>query len=251
MSIHKKILGHIYFFYSAIVFLLTMVIVALPVASVSYLFKEPTRSKITHPVYKLWTTIVFLLIFCPVRRKGLENFEKGENYVVVLNHNSFLDIPVSAPWIPGPNKTLAKIEFSRIPIFNIIYNSGSILVDRKDEKSRKNSFIKMQQTLNQGLHLCLYPEGTRNKTTEVLQDFYEGAFVTAIRAQKPVMPAVLFNTKKIMPIKPSFWGWPYPIHYHFLEPIPTKGLTMRDRTALKDKVHAIMKDYIINHHPDV
>jgi len=224
-----------------------MLLIAIPAASFSYLFKEPKRSHITHPAYKFWISIFFLLILCPVRRKGRKNFEKGKNYVVVVNHNSFLDIPVSAPWIPGPNKTLAKIEFSKIPIFNIVYNSGSILVDRKDEKSRRASFIKMQETLKAGLHLCLYPEGTRNRTDEILQPFYEGAFVTAIRAQKPIIPGIILNTKKIMPIRPKFWGWPHVIHYHFLEPIPTEGLTMRDRQSLKEEVYERMKDYLLEH----
>src|SRR5690625_7704629 len=112
MSIYKKILGHIYFYYSITVFLISMLIVALPVASVSYLFKEPTRSKITHPAYKLWTSIVFFLIFCPVRRKGLENFKKGENYDVVIKHNSYLHMTVSAPWITDATKACAKYAVS-------------------------------------------------------------------------------------------------------------------------------------------
>src|SRR5699024_4723526 len=102
MKFHRRILGHLFFFYSALVFLLSMLLIAIPAASFSYLFKEPKRSHITHPAYKFWISIFFLLILCPVRRKGRKNFEKGKNYVVVVNHNSFLDIPVSAPWIPGP-----------------------------------------------------------------------------------------------------------------------------------------------------
>lgn len=250
MKLYKRILGHIYFFYSATVFLVSMLVIAVPVASVSYLFKEPFRSRFNYPPFKLWIKIFFIFIFCPVRRKGKHNFQKGENYVVVINHNSLLDIPVSTPWIPGPNKTLAKIEFAKIPIFNIIYKSGSILVDRKDEKSRRESFGKMQKALNQGLHLCLYPEGTRNKSDQVLQPFYEGAFITAIRTQKPIIPGIILNTKKIMPIRPKFWGWPGVIHYHFLTPIPTKGLTMRDRENLKETVYQRMKDYLLKHQED-
>lgn len=250
MKLYKKIPGHIYFFYSVAVFLLFMLVIAVPVASVSYLFKDPIRSRIIHPAYKLWMSIVFLLIFCPVRRKGKHNFQKGENYVVVVNHNSLLDIAVSTPWIPGPNKTLAKIEFAKIPVFNIIYKAGSILVDRKDEKSRRDSFVKMQKTLNQGLHLCLYPEGTRNKSGQVLQPFYEGAFITAIRTQKPIIPGIILNTKKIMPMRPKFWGRPGVIHYHFLKPVPTKGLTMRDREVLKEKVYQQMNDYLLKHQTD-
>ena len=40
--------------------------------------------------------------------KGKDNFKKGQNYVVVCNHNSLMDVPVSVTAVP-PNKTIAKV----------------------------------------------------------------------------------------------------------------------------------------------
>ena len=179
-------------------------------------------------------------------RKGKNNFKKGEQYVVVINHNALIDIPVSTPWIPGPNKTLAKIEMAKMPMFGVIYRTGSILVDRKKENSRRESFSKMQETLELGIHLCLYPEGTRNKTNQPLQPFYDGAFITAIKAQKDIIPGIIFNTRKIMPHNDTFGVRPMPVHIHFLEPVPVKGLTMENVTELKNKVYGIMEAYYMN-----
>jgi 1-acyl-sn-glycerol-3-phosphate acyltransferase len=247
MNIFKRIAGHIYFFLGMIFFVLTMLIVIIP-ASIALLFPEPRRAKIIHPTYRIWMSIFLPVVGCPVIRKGSRNFKKGENYVVVVNHNSLVDIPVSTPWIPGPNKTLAKVEMAKTPIFGVIYKAGSILVDRDSDASRKESFTKMQQTLKQGLHLCLYPEGTRNKTSAPLQEFFDGAFIAAIRAQKPIMPAVIMGTKDILPSNaPKFWAKPNVIRYHFLEPVPTTGMSMSDRHELKDRIHKVMEDYIIQH----
>jgi 1-acyl-sn-glycerol-3-phosphate acyltransferase len=185
------------------------------------------------------------LALCPVIRKGKEKFKKGENYVVVINHNSLADIPVSSPWIPGPNKTLAKVEMSRTPLFGMIYKTGSILVDRKKDNSRRESFNKMQETLKMGVHLCLYPEGTRNKTDKPMQPFYDGAFITAIKAQKPIIPGVLFNTGKILPNNKKFWAQPKVVRIDFLDPIPTAGLTLADVVSLKEHVRSIMETYYI------
>lgn len=186
------------------------------------------------------------LVGCVVIRKGKKNLQKDKNYVVVINHNSLADIPVSSPWIPGPNKTLAKIEMSRIPIFGVIYKAGSILLNRAKGESRRESFTKMQETLDMGINLCLYPEGTRNKTDKPLQPFYDGAFITAIRAQKPVAPALIFNTGKILPHNKKLWARPMPIHIHFLEPISTEGLTLDDTAMLKERVHRIMENYYVS-----
>lgn len=204
---------------------------------------EPKRSVALHQIFRLWMGLFMPLVFCPVRRKGAEYFEKGKTYVVVCNHNSFMDIPVSSPWIPAANKTLAKIEIAKVPLFGTIYKLGTILVDRNDEKSRKESFASMRQSLQQGLHLCLYPEGTRNKSGKGLQPFQDGAFVVAIREQAPIMPALIFNTAKILPANQSFFAWPSAIPFHFLKPIPTEGLSLKDLPELKEKVWQIMNDY--------
>jgi len=247
MRAFKHFFGYIYFFYAILLFVITMLIVFVPVW-ITTLFKEPRRSQLLHPVFKTWMSVFLPLVGCPVIRKGRHFFEKGKNYVVVVNHNSLADIPVSSPWIPGPNKTLAKIEMAKIPVFGVIYKAGSILVNRKSEGSRRESFLKMQEMLDLGLHLCLYPEGTRNKTDKPLQQFYDGAFIAAIRAQKPIVPALIFNTKLISPAAQSnIWATPRPIYIHFLEPVHTAGLTLSDTVSLKEKVHKIMEDYYVAH----
>jgi 1-acyl-sn-glycerol-3-phosphate acyltransferase len=245
MRFIKQVAGTIFFIYAILLFVATMLIIFIPVW-ITTLFDEPKRSKLLHPVFKVWMSVYLPLVFCPVIRKGKRHFEKGKNYVVVINHNSLADIPVSSPWIPGPNKTLAKVEMARIPIFGVIYRAGSVLLDRKKEASRRESFVKMQQMLDLGLHLCLYPEGTRNKTDKPLQTFYDGAFITAIRSQKPIIPALIFNTKRIYPAaKSKFWATPMPIHIHFLEPVSTEGLTLSDIAALKERIHQTMERYYV------
>ena len=242
MNAAKRVLGHIYFVYGLLLFALTMLIVFIPVWLTS-LLPEPKRARVLHPIFRVWMNTFMPLVFCPVSRKGKHHFAPGENYVVVCNHNSLVDIPVSSPWIPGPNKTLAKVEMARIPLFGVIYKAGSILVNRKKEGSRRESFLAMQTMLEKGVHLCLYPEGTRNKTDKPLQAFYDGAFVTAVRAQKAIIPSLIFNTGTILPHDKKFWAIPRRIHFHFLEPVPTAGLTSDDVPALKEKIHNIMERY--------
>lgn len=244
MNIFKRVLGHIYFFYGMFMFAVTLVLVAIP-AGISLLFPEPKRARIVHPSYWIWMNIFLPMVFCPVSRKGREKFKEGENYVVIANHNSFADILVSTPWIPGPNKTLAKAELAKIPIFGTVYRAGSILVERDEENSRRESFTKMQETLKMGLHLCLYPEGTRNKTDKPLRPFFEGAFITAIRAQKPIIPALIMGTRDILPPQPKYWAQPRKIRIHFLDAIPTKGLSLKDRHELSEEIYGIMERYFV------
>ena len=246
MKVIKNIAGFIFLVYALVIFIITMLIVFIPIWIIS-LLPEPHRARALHPVFRGWMNVYMPLVFCPVFRKGKKNFKKGQEYIVVINHNSLVDIPVSSPWIPGPNKTLAKIEMSRIPLFGVIYKAGSIIVDRKKERSRRESIVKMQETLAAGTHLCLYPEGTRNKTTQPLQPFFDGAFVTAIKAQKPIIPGLIFNTGKILPHNKKLWARPSPVYIHFLAPVPTKGLTLNDVKDLKERIYKLMEHHYVTY----
>jgi 1-acyl-sn-glycerol-3-phosphate acyltransferase len=174
--------------------------------------------------------------------KGRKNFKKGENYIVICNHRSFMDVPLSSPGIPGANKTIAKAGMAQIPLFGLIYKSGSVLVDRKNEQSRKASYAKMKEVLQMGLHMCLYPEGTRNKTEEPLQRFHDGAFRLAIDTRKQIIPAVIFYTSVVMPRNKTFYFWPHKVEMHFLPPIEVSERTLE---AIKEESFEKMRNYYL------
>ncbi|TMI68479.1 MAG: 1-acyl-sn-glycerol-3-phosphate acyltransferase [Bacteroidetes bacterium] len=243
MNFIKNILGRIFAFWALIVFVVTMLVFFIPIWIAS-LQKEPRRTIVFQKVSRVWMRLFFILSGIRISIKGKENFKTGENYVVVCNHNSMMDVPLTTPFVPGANKTIAKIEMAKIPLFGLIYRTGSVLVDRKSEESRKNSYVKMKEVLDMGLDMCIYPEGTRNKTSEPLQRFHNGAFRLAIDAGKPILPAVIFNTARVLPINKTFFLWPVKIKMHFLEPIAPASLTVEE---LKDKVFFTMRDYYVKH----
>jgi 1-acyl-sn-glycerol-3-phosphate acyltransferase len=224
-------------------FVITLLVFLLPIG-LAGLWPEPKRSQIAYFFWSIWMAIFLPLAGIWRVVKGKENFKKGQNYVVICNHNSLLDPPISSPSIPGPNKTIAKVEMAKIPVFGIIYRRGSVLVDRKSEESRRASYSKMKEVLEQGLHMCIYPEGTRNKTKEPLQKFHDGAFRLAIDMEKSIIPALIFNSGKAMPRKPFFF-WPQRVEMHFLPEIPVAGKTVRQ---LKEEAFAVMKEYYSRHH---
>ncbi len=240
MKVLKNILGRVFATWGIIVFLLSMLLFYIPIL-VTGLWKEPRRTTLFIRVSRVWMKVFFTLV--GVRRifKGRENLEKGRNYVVVCNHNTYMDVPLSSPGIPGVgNKTIAKAEMARIPLFGLIYKRGSVLVDRKSEESRKASYLQMKEVLQMGLHMCIYPEGTRNKTALPLQKFHDGAFRLAVDSGHAVLPALIFYSKKVFPPDKKFYLWPHRMEMHFLPPVYPGTLST---TELKDKVFVIMHDY--------
>lgn len=177
--------------------------------------------------------------------KGRENFIAGKNYIVVCNHNSFMDIPVSSPSIPGGNKTIAKIEMSRIPLFGLLYKTGSVLVDRKSDQSRKESYNKMKEVLAMGLHMCIYPEGTRNKSDQPLKSFHSGAFRLSADTGKEIIPSLIFNSRKVLPANKIFYAMPHTLEIHFLPGMKMNSTETAEQ--FKERVYGIMHDYYLEH----
>jgi 1-acyl-sn-glycerol-3-phosphate acyltransferase len=243
MNFIKNILARIFALWALIVFVSTLLII-LPWVWIISSQAEPKRTISLFKIFIVWMKIFFVLT--GVRRifKGKEHFKKGENYIVICNHRSFMDVPLSTPGIPGANKTIAKASMSKIPLFGLIYKSGSVLVDRKNEQSRKASYSKMKEILALGLHMCLYPEGTRNKTSEPLQRFHNGAFRLAVDTKKQIIPAVIFYTNIVMPRNKTFYFWPHKVEMHFLPAISIDGKTVEE---LKEEAFEKMKDYYISH----
>jgi 1-acyl-sn-glycerol-3-phosphate acyltransferase len=90
----------------------------------------------------------------------------------------------------------------------------------------------MKRVLESGLDMLIYPEGTRNKTTEPLKSFYDGAFKLAVDTQKPIIPVVLLNTKKILPAYPIMCFKPGSIQMDILTPISSEGHTVQSLKQL-------------------
>jgi len=241
MKIIREIAGRIFALWAVLVFVATMLVILIPFLLFSYYASDPKKTRRFAALSRVWMGIYLPLIGCPLIVRGRKNFAPGETYVVVSNHNSFMDVPISYPAIPGGNKTIAKIEMAKIPLFGLIYRTGSVLVDRKSEASRKDSYMQMKKVLNMGLHMCLYAEGTRNKTDQPLKSFHDGAFRLAIDSGKAIIPSLIFNTKKVLPASKPFFLMPHKMEMHFLPPVPVQpGETTQ---ALKEKVFAIMHDY--------
>lgn len=242
MKLIKLVVGRMYAVYLALAFALSLLIVSVVVFYINQTSREEVeRSRRIIRLFRVWMRLFLPSVGCPYRIEGLEKFKKGVNYVVVFNHRSFIDILVSTPSVPDANKTLAKKELARIPIFGSVYKSGSILVDRSSIQSRKKSVEDMKQVLKLGMHLILFPEGTRNKTGQPLRPFYDGAFSVAIETGKPVLPALIYNTGKILPPRPGFFAWPHPIRLEFLDPIDTSGYSLKQTAELKQRVHELME----------
>lgn len=239
MNILKEVFARIWALWALLFFVSTMFVAYLFYIPCHFL-KEPQKAIWHRHVSRVWMFIYLNLIGCPLAVKGKQYFNHLPNCIIVCNHNSLMDVPVTTPFMARANKTIARKDFALIPIFGWIYSFGSVLVDRNSDASRRKSFDNMKLVLTQGLDMVIYPEGTRNRTDAPLKTFYDGAFRLAVDTKKPVVAALVFNTKKVLPVHKTFYMLPHKLQMHFLPPVESANLSAKE---LKEKVFKLMWDY--------
>lgn len=213
---------------------------------ICFILNEPYKTRWHRFVSRFWMGLFLFTCGCRFKVKGKQHFNELGPAVIICNHNSLIDVPVCTPFLPRANKTIAKKSFVYVPIFGWIYKFGSVIVDRKDDHSRSVSYEKMKDVLSSGLDMLIYPEGTRNKTSEPLKSFYNGAFKLAIETQKPIVPVVLLNTKKILPAYPTMCFTPGYIQIDILAPIYTEGHSIQ---SLKKEAFDVMAAHYLKNNP--
>lgn len=112
--------------------------------------------------------------------------------IFVCNHRRSLDIPICYCVL---NKTKARIlmkrEYEEKAVGKLLKYLGVIFVKREDGKSGKSTQNLMIQTLLNDGNILLFPEGTRNRTNQILLPFKYGAVYMAQVTGAPIIPIII------------------------------------------------------------
>lgn len=206
-------------------------------------------SKAAYIVTKWWGKALLAAMLVRVTIEGVEktDTERGA-YVLVSNHLSIIDIPLCMSTAPVPFSFLAKQEVDKLPIIGYLARNMHVYVDRKSKESRQATFIGMKNHIAAGHSIHIYAEGTRNKTDELLQPFYDGAFRLAIETQAPILALTICGSDRVSTPKKPFVGSPAWVHCIWDEPIATKGMTMDDLEHLKKIVRERILQNLEHYH---
>jgi 1-acyl-sn-glycerol-3-phosphate acyltransferase len=131
--------------------------------------------------------------------RGFENIPAGRSCIFMSNHVSNLDPPVMIPLLPGRSSVLLKKELMNIPILGRAMRMAKFVpVERGSRRdTAKASVEAAAEALRSGLHIVVYPEGTRSPDGR-LSNFKKGPFFLALETQAPIIPIALSGTQSMM-----------------------------------------------------
>ncbi|MFZ4519123.1 MAG: lysophospholipid acyltransferase family protein [Microthrixaceae bacterium] len=159
-------------------------------------------------------------------------------YVVVSNHESFVDILLISH-LPWEMKWLSKKELFKIPVAGwAMYLAGDVQLERGDRSSAQKAMDACRVWLDRRVSVMIFPEGTRAADGQLGQ-FKDGAFRLAVETQLPILPLAVNGTKEAL--RKHDWRFGRATaEVHVLAPVPTEGLTLDDVPELKERVRAMI-----------
>ena len=180
-------------------------------------------------------------IFNPHQVKFLPN----RSYVVMSNHASHYDIPLSfVAFSEGSIRMIAKKELFRVPLWGMALRAAEFIsIDRKDRRQAVKDLQFAREKMRSGIIPWIAPEGTRTRTGEI-QPFKKGGFVLAIQTEAVIIPMGIRGSGKILP--PDTWDFhtKQKVEMHIGEPVDPKDYANAQElmTAVENKIKNLVNN---------
>lgn len=209
------------------------------------LLASDKRQKITL-ITRKWAKKLLQPTGLVIHVHGAEHLQKlsGQPTIVMCNHTSLYDIPVSFLALDADIRMLAKKELYSIPILSTALRAGDfVAIDRSNIDQAKLNLKKAESKLRSGIVLWVAPEGTRSRDGE-LKPFKKGGFYLAIDTKAMILPVVIKGLDKILPTNSYDLTIHGQVQVMIGEPIDATGFSKKQSNELRENTRASMKQLL-------
>ncbi len=120
-------------------------------------------------------------------------------------------------------------------------NIHCLFLDRDNIKEGLKTILKGVEEVKNGISLCIFPEGTRNRENDTFLPFREGSFKIAEKGGVPIVPMVILNSADLFEdhlprIKKAT------VIIEFQEPVYTDKMDRNEKKNLGGQISNLIKD---------
>lgn len=176
---------------------------------------------------------------------GTENLPQEGGYLITPNHQGMFDIVALFDAIERPFKIVYKVELRKIGLVaDTLDNMEYQGIDRENLRQSIKVIRATTKDLKAGMPVVIFPEGTRSKQGNSLNEFKGGSFKSAIDAKAPIVPCAMVNCFKVLDYNSL-----KKVHcqIHFFKPIPYEEYHGLSSTEIADRVSSEIQNYINEH----
>jgi len=157
--------------------------------------------------------------------------------IYVPNHSSPMDIPALLTASPDI-RFLAAADLFRIPLLASAMRAlGTIPIDRRNSEVAHHQLDALIADADHSSDLAIFAEGGIAPFHERLP-FKTGAFALALQTGTPIVPVAIHRSADVLPPRAFLAIRPGTVTVELLDAVPTVGLSLEDRGALRDTVEA-------------
>ena len=182
---------YLYFIYSFVIalplFVVTTIIVALTTI-VAALCGDTDH--VVNVITRAWGKLTCAYFLLPVRVEGLEKLDKHQSYIFLANHQGYLDIFLIYGYLGFNFKWMMKEYLRKIPFVGKACEMSKQIYVGESRQSIATAIQTSKETLQRGMSMVIFPEGTRTQDGEV-GEFRRGAFMLAAEIGLPIVPLTI------------------------------------------------------------
>lgn len=183
-------------FILAVLFIIPFFIISIPLLFAEWIIAKFNRRAADISSLRIIQWICKAIIFlCGVRLTiiGEEHVPKDEAVLYIPNHLSIFDIFITYSRCPGLTGYVSKNSLLKVPIVSHwMKRLYCLFLNRDDIKEGLKTILQGIDNIKNGVSMCIFPEGTRNKTPEQgLLPFKEGSLKMAEKTGCPIIPVAI------------------------------------------------------------
>lgn len=163
---------------------------------------EVLRPKVDNVIHRWGKSLVRCVrLHWAVKGDFESQIEPGRRVIILANHSSAYDIPLIFAALPGSIRMISKKELFKVPLLSSAMKAAEILsVDRQNRQQAIQDLAIAKRKMESGIRICMFPEGTRSKTGELLP-LKKGAIRLAIDTNAVIIPVAIQDIYKVLPEK--------------------------------------------------
>ena len=185
-----------------VILIVAFLILSIPILIVEWIigkFNPYARDISSLRIVQFMFKLILFIAGTKVTVIGEDRIPKDTPVLYVGNHRSYFDVVLTYARCPGLTGYVAKDSMKKIPLLSSwMKRLHCLFLNRSDIKEGLKTILQGIDQMKNGVSMCIFPEGTRNKTDDLMLPFKEGSFKIAEKSGCPIIPMAITNSADVL-----------------------------------------------------
>ena len=183
-------------------FVILFLILSIPLLLIEWIigkFNMDLKDRSSQKIVNWAFRVCLFLAGTSVTVIGQEKVPTDRAVLYVGNHRSYFDIIITYARCPRLTGYIAKKDMEKVPLLRTwMRRLHCLFIDRENVKEALKTILAGIDNVKNGISMCIFPEGTRNKTDDLMLPFKEGSFKIAEKSGCPIIPMAITNSADVL-----------------------------------------------------